>query len=232
MNKELEDIFDENIEVFDTEFFKNQWELYKENYKIIEDLLENDEKRALRMFNFRFRIALDIKNDFKGIYSKTKTPKVKQAYIELFDLLQLWNSYESLIKYRSYSENKEKFYYLDNIEFLKKSGSYEILNLGAEAIKKAYNKKEYKKDFDQYHNRLMKRVRHPDHIKYFCEYLQEDKKLSVLEVLNLIYCERNLSYHEGEAVRMGCSYRHRIHLIKVYKKSIDLSYFKNYKLFV
>ncbi len=182
------------------------------------DSTKQDKVRALRLFNFKFRIALDLITDFKGVYSYTKTPQVKRAYIELFNLLQLWNSYEALISYRSTTENKDKFYELDTKDFLKKSNSIKILKAGSNQIKKEYYENEqYKNEFDQYFAYLRTHTKHPRYIIPFNEYLQGDKEFNGLEFLNLIYAERNLAYHEGEAVQMGWDYGRRIRLIKVYK---------------
>jgi DNA-directed RNA polymerase subunit N (RpoN/RPB10) len=199
---------------------------YDQKFETLKDLMQDELPRNLRLFNLRLRLALDIQIDFKGEVSLTKTRDVRETYVKIIKLMEMWNAYESLFhyakelgKYANPKANKAKIYAQS---LLREVGSLAILKQAAETIKSRYvSNHRFKEDFDQYIHRIKKddRIKSTltDDALAFRAYCLNRKSISGIEILSLIYTERNMYYHNGETAKMGMRYSNRKLLIDTYR---------------
>ena len=207
------------------------FEQYNLKYKSLKDLMQDEIPRSLRLFNIRFRLALDIKIDFKGEISLTKSKEVRDTYVIIIRLMETWNAYEALFhyvkelgKYANPKAGKSKVYSQKN---LKKVGSLQILKNSLDDLESEYHKNsKFKSDFDQY----IERINNDDRIKqtltndanYVLEYFRGEKSISGIEILSLIYAERNMYYHNGETAKMGMRYTNRKKILNNYLECLSI----------
>jgi len=195
---------------------------YNQSFEKLKRLLRDGLPRSLRLFNIRLRLAIDIQVDFKGEISLTKSKEVKDTYVLLIRLMEIWNAYEALFHYvkdtKKYVNAKEIVYKAYSQTFLTEVGSLTILKDTLDLLKKKYNAdNNFKNDFKQ----LIKRIEDDDRIrpnltescKNIVEYFEGEKNISGIETIALIYAERNMYYHNGETAKMGMRYRNRQFLI-------------------
>ena len=170
---------------------------------------------------------MDIQINFKGMISLTKTKDVRDTYVLIIQLMELWNSYEALSHYVAEATShvakgvsKSKIY---TQKYLKTVGSLPVLEGTAKKIQTSYkNSRTFREDFDSYISRvendekLSKSLKEDAH--NIREYVKEEKTISGIEVLSLIYAERNMYYHNGETAKMGMRYSNRKKLISWYKE--------------
>lgn len=198
---------------------------YESRYWELTDIMQDELPRCLRLFNIRLRLSIDIQISFKGDIALTKSQEVKDTYHLIFQLLESWNAYEGLSKYaitfpeyKKQGGPKSKMY---SQEFLKPVGSLEVLESALSSLKSLCdNKSGFKNDFTQYLDRLVD-DQHigpalTDDSKKVKEYILASQKISGIEVLSLIYAERNLYYHSAEAAKMGMRYSNRKALLDEY----------------
>lgn len=199
---------------------------YNQKFEKLKDLMQDELPRRLRLFNIRLRLALDIQIDFKGEISLTKTEEVRETYVKIIKLMEMWNAYEALFhyakdigKYANPKANKAKIY---SQTLLNEIGSLTVLKQATDSLKNNYSDRDrFKEDFDQY----VKRIEDDDRLKTTLtedavsmkEYLSNNKSISGIEILSLIYAERNMYYHNGETAKMGMRYSNRKLLIDTYK---------------
>ena len=202
---------------------------YQSKFDDLRNLMEDELPRSLRLFNIRFRLAVDIEIDFKGKISLTKTKQVRDTYILIVKLMEAWNAYEALSKYARVAGShvnkkaiKSKIY---SQVFLKSVGSMEILEETLNWLKSKYDENNrFKTDFVQYIARinndpeLGKIIK--DDAKNVLACLKNKKSISGIEILSLIYAERNMYYHNGETAKMGMAYSNRMPLIRKYRESL------------
>jgi len=201
----------------------NLFQSYNQSFQKLKDLLKGKLPRSLRLFNIRLRLAMDIQINFKGKISLTKTKEVRETYVLLIRLMESWNSYEALFQYvkeiNKYANIKESIYQAYSQAFLTEIGSLPVLKETLDSLKKKYIfDTDFKFDFKQ----LIKRIENDDHIrkklkescKSIVEYFEGNKIISGIEIIALIYAERNMYYHNGETAKMGMRYGNRQHLIK------------------
>ena len=207
---------------------KELYTTYEDNYKTLCELEQDDIERSLRLFNIRIRLAIDIEISFKGNVSLTKTPAVKETYVLIIQLMELWNAYEALSHYVSEVSDhiakkagKSKIF---TQTFLKIIGSLSILEQAINEIKTNYQVDKFKKDFNTYIDKVKDDARLSKTLKEDAEsirmYAKNEKDISGIEILSLIYAERNMYYHNGETAKMGMSYSNRKKLISIYKKAL------------
>lgn len=200
----------------------NLFENYNKSFEKLKDLLQDELPRSLRLFNIRLRLAIDIQIDFKGEISLTKSEEVRKTYVLLIKLMEIWNAYEALFHYvkhtKKYINPKESVYKAYSQTFLNEVGSLTILKNTLDELKKKYNSdKNFNNDFKQ----LIKRIEDDDRIKpnltesckNVVEYFEGNKTISGIEMIALIYAERNMYYHNGETAKMGMRYGNRQFLI-------------------
>lgn len=200
----------------------NLFENYNKSFEKLKDLLQDELPRSLRLFNIRLRLAIDIQIDFKGEISLTKSDVVRKTYVLLIKLMEIWNAYEALFHYakhtKKYINAKESAYKAYSQTFLNEVGSLKILKNTLDELKGKYDSnKNFKSDFKQ----LIKRIEDDDRIrpnltescKSIVEYFEGNKTISGIEMIALIYAERNMYYHNGETAKMGMRYGNRQFLI-------------------
>lgn len=214
------------------EEMKILFEKYILLYKELQELYQGDLPRSIRVYNIRLRLALDIEIDFKGEVSLTNKPIVKETYVLLIKLMEIWNAYEGLAHFIQEdtdispikNASMDRKY---SIELLEKVESLSILKNTLERLKtKCIEDGNFKEDFEI----LLKRIYNNPAIKTMLsnscqnivEFLEEDKEISGMELLSLIYAERNMYYHNGETVKMGMGYRNRKYLLSEITKSFYL----------
>ena len=204
---------------------KEIFETYRDSLATLQELKQDDElKRTLRTFDLRFRLANDININFSGEISNIRTSEVRSTYSEIYSLLEIWNTYEALLHYA-----KEIIYLKDNQSpYLKfkevlNEDIDKILYNGLEELEVLY--KNATSNFDSYFNRIInnecikdKLRQNTKKISDFLTHKIPITNLSGYEILGLIYAERNMYYHNGEAARMGMNYKMRLELLKFYKK--------------
>jgi hypothetical protein len=202
------------------------FKLYQKSFKALSAVEEDDIPRSLRLFNIRLRLALDMKVDFDGAYSLTRTKVVRETYSLIFRLLEAWNAYEALSHYA-----KEVSHYVGSGGAKSRIYSKEILeNSGAlAALKEAlvWLRDEYTRDsrmrkslndyFGRINNDVLLGKTIKDDAKSISEFLRGLKDISGVELISLFYAERNLYYHNGESAKMGMNYRDRKKLISKYR---------------
>ncbi len=201
----------------------NLFEKYNKSFEKLKDLLQDKLPRSLRLFNIRLRLAIDIQIDFKGEISLTKSEEVKETYILLIKLMEIWNAYEALFHFakdtKKYVNAKESVYKAYSQTFLNEVGSLQILKDTLDELKNRYNSdKNFNSDFKQLINRIEvdERIRQnlSESCKSIVEYFEGKKTISGIEIVALIYAERNMYYHNGESARMGMRYGNRQFLIR------------------
>ncbi len=210
-----------------TELF-NQYTSKYERFRI---LMQDEISRSLRLFNIRFRLSLDIQIDFKGEISLTKSQPVRDTYALIIRLMETWNAYEALFhyikelgKYANPKVIKSKIY---SKKFLETVGSLKTLKVTVDKLKIEYNRNvKFKSDINQYISRIENDNRIKSTLtedsKNVLAYFKEEKSISGIEILSLIYAERNMYYHNGETAKMGMTYTNRKKLINQYLECLSI----------
>jgi len=90
-----------------------------------------------------------------------------------------------------------------------------------DTLKNKYENDEiFKQDFKQYIERIKDDERILPNLTENCvntiEYFDGNKNISGIEIIALIYAERNMYYHNGETAKMGMRYPNRQYLIRQY----------------
>ncbi|RMH39395.1 MAG: hypothetical protein D6694_11260 [Gammaproteobacteria bacterium] len=206
------------------------FEQYDQNLRELRELEENDLPRSLRLFNIRIRLAIDIQIDFKGQISLTKTKEVRDTYVSLIQLMELWNAYEALSHYVSeVTEHVAKGVTKSKIypqKFLKEVDSLPVLQATSQKIYHTFkNSRTFKEDFENYIGRIVNDEKLSKSLKEDAssvhKYVKQEKQsISGIEMLSLIYVERNMYYHNGETAKMGMRYSNRRKLIGWYKDAL------------
>lgn len=206
---------------------------YEQLYAEFEDLNLEDFPRALRTFNIRFRLALDLMVDYKGEVAYVKTPAVKETYIAILKLVELWNAYEALIRYvksdLGYNLHKvapdrdKKPEFRKGVEeFFEKTGALStLLQLLLTLKEKTTTKASFQRDLTIYFDRIDASKNIENKIKYQVKdidaFIHNAVAISGVEGLALIYLERNLYYHNGEPGKMGIAYSNRKEFLELYR---------------
>ena len=193
----------------------------------------DDVPRSLRLFDIRFRLALDLKVDFEGGRARVRTDIVREAYQKLYGLVDLYNAYEAYMTYhlsvsefsirksREKAEAKNKKFE----SFLEVTGANRVLsNLQDEICARVYSEKKFSKDYLIYINKLIEfSIEGRGTFLALLDIKKDIKKgraSRLVNIFSLIYAERNQFYHNGQAAKMGISYKHRIWLLDQYREAI------------
>lgn len=202
---------------------------FDKNFIKLRELQQDDLPRSLRLFNIRIRLAIDIQIAFKGQISLTKSKEVRETYVLIIQLMEIWNAYEALSHYvgevtdhRARNAGKSRVY---SQAFLSQAGSLPTLKYTVDCIRDRHRKvRTFQTDFDEYvdritgDNRLSVTLRaDADTIR---KYINDEKDVSGIELLSLIYAERNMYYHNGESAKMGMRYSNRKKLIYWFKEAL------------
>lgn len=202
---------------------------YRKSLRQLRDLEQDELLRSLTLFNIRIRLALDIEVDFKGKIALTKRKEVRETYILIIKLMELWNAYEALSHYVDEitgrvvkKVSKSRIY---TQEFLKKVGSLETLSKALQKIKNSYESEgQFCHDFNQYIKRINRDKKLSKTLKNDAKSILDHangyKRISGIEVLSLIYAERNMYYHNGETAKMEMRYSNRKKIIQYYRDAL------------
>jgi hypothetical protein len=209
--------------------FESSFYEYEELYSNYASLLQDENiPRELRLFDIRFRLAIDLVVDYKGKVSYTKTPVVKNNYAQQMKLMELWNSYEALIKYLDHlglSRRKKAKFEQISLTLIKDSGINELFQQCFQQLKTLYiGDAKFKQDYDEYIGRIQRgvRTRLAESCTRSSRYFDGTEELSGNELFALIYAERNLFYHNGESAKLGMSYNKRNILLSKYYDHFSL----------
>lgn len=207
------------------------FEKYADAYSLLQDLLQDEVPRTLRLFNIRFRLALDIEIGFKGEVSLTKSKPVRDTYVKIIRLMETWNAYEALFHYakelgKRYIKpktNKAKAYPMPVLEA---SGSLLFLGELAAELKALFERDSgFRGDFSQYIGRIEADERIKTTLtqdaQHFLAYLKSQRTSNGTELLSLVYTERNMYYHNGETAKMGMRYSNRKKLLDIYTRCLS-----------
>ena len=217
--------------------FENYTKKY-EKYRIT--VGDTNSSRLLRLFDIRFRLAMDIKISFNTTVSYTKSKDVRDTYSLLFQLTEFWNAFDALLQW------------LKNEKFLEKTKWFEIFNceiydtvtkktldVGLKELKKFYKDEKFAIDFDEYLNRIQNSELSPElkaNAGKVSRWLKQDEKVSEDALLRLIVSDRNLAYHHAEGSKMGSSYSNRKKVlsfyIKVLGEFINAAAFSSIKIYL
>lgn len=115
--------------------------------------------RSLRLFDIRFRLALDLKIDFEGGRAKVKSRGVKPAYQSLYRLVDMFNAYEAYVSYQN--DVHDRFIPKGKVQDDRKNRSAErklrktgadksLLDLYKTKQEKANAKEVFKRKFESY----------------------------------------------------------------------------------
>ncbi len=181
------------------------------------EITGDDLPRTLRQFNIRIKLSLDIKIDFEGKIEVTKSSTVRELYSLLIKLLEIWNSYEALKHYTieiGVASRSESIYKMYSQKFLKDFGCLQILRETLDQLKDKYkNSHTFSGDFRTYISRIDSNSEISTNLKNSCksilEYFEGTKIISGIEIIALIYSERNMYYHNGETVIYGMYHNNR-----------------------
>ena len=210
---------------------ENLFELYSSKFDELKDLEQDELPRSLRLFNIRFRLAIDIEISFKGEISLTKSIEVRDTYVLIVQLMETWNAYEAFVRYaKEVSPHTDKSAGKSKIfsqKALMAAGSMPILSDALYWLKSEYDaNNRFKGDFEQYITRIhqdsnLSKTLSKD-AKDVLAHLNNEKTISGIELLSLIYAERNMYYHNGETAKMGMAYTNRKSLINKYRDTLAL----------
>ena len=221
---------------------------YNRSFEKLKVLQRDLMPRSLHLFNIRIRLALDVIIDFKGEISLTKSKEVRDTYILIIRLMESWNAYEALFHYakdiNKCSNPNGGIYRAYSQMFLMEIGTLSIFRNNLEELRLKYlTEKNFKKDFVQLINRIQEDDRIKSRLSSDCKvimnFFEGGKDISGIEIIALIYAERNMYYHNGETAKMGMNYRNRQFLIRsltnsfhkhmliLAKSIIDIEYNKN-----
>jgi len=109
--------------------------------------------------------------------------------------------------------------------FLTTVGSIQVLERTLSYIKDEFDSNSgFKSDFTQYVSRinrdtLLSRPLRDDALSVLA-FCRGEKDISGIEILALIYAERNMYYHNGETAKMGMGYANRQKLISKYREAL------------
>jgi hypothetical protein len=188
--------------------------------------------RSLNLFNIRIRLALDIIIDFNGEISLTKSKEVRDTYVLIIRLMESWNAYEALFHFakdiKKCANPNGGIYKAYSQIFLMEIGTLAILRNSLDELKLKYlAEKNFRYDFVQLIDRIQLnpgiRSKLSGDCKAIIEYFKGEKNISGIEMIALIYAERNMYYHNGETAKMGMNYGNRQFLIR----SLTTSFYKH-----
>ena len=205
---------------------------YNRSFEKLKVLQRDLMPRSLHLFNIRIRLALDVIIDFKGEISLTKSKEVRDTYILIIRLMESWNAYEALFHYakdiNKCSNPNGGIYRAYSQMFLMEIGTLSIFRNNLEELRLKYStEKNFKKDFVQLINRIQEDDRIKPRLSSDCKvimnFFEGGKDISGIEIIALIYAERNMYYHNGETAKMGMNYGNRQFLIR----SLTTSFYKH-----
>ncbi|HUW26200.1 MAG TPA: hypothetical protein VMW07_06700 [Gallionella sp.] len=213
----------------------NLFKQFESKFDELKELEQDELPRSLRLFNIRFRLAIDIDISFKGKMSLTKSKEVRDTYILVIQLMEIWNAYEAFMHFAvevgthvAKKASKSKIY---SQAFLTTVGSMPVFFDTLSWLKSEFAKKNtFERDFELYVRRIEEDAHLSGPLKddalSVLAYLKGEKTISGIELISLIYAERNMYYHNGETAKMGMTYQNRKLLIGKYRDTLVLHMLK------
>jgi hypothetical protein len=201
------------------------FEQYAKKYDALYNKLREKTPRPLRLFDIKLRLALGIQIDFDSETAQTKTPLVKDCYVHLIKLVELWNAYEAFVQYAktqypAHGKNGEKDKKFALIEAIDPQNTAEPLRKGFDTLIKLHEDKRFAEDFYIFKTKVKEQSAIKPYYKNRLEEITAHLKKKTPNgndtLMRLIYIERNLFDHSGEAVKMGMDYRNRKKLLTLY----------------
>jgi hypothetical protein len=167
-------------------------------------------QRELRLFDIRFRLALAMRIDFENI-----SKPVKESYIVLFELVELWNAFEAFLSWQECKWHNIK-------KELNNEITQKPLVKAVEELRNLYKKK--REELKNYFSLLGEvklngklRLR----IKSISENLENPADILPMDLLGLISSERNMFYHLGETAKKRMNYSTGRKLLTIYKSALS-----------
>lgn len=204
---------------------------FESKFDELKELEQDEIPRSLRLFNIRFRLAIDIEISFKGEMSFTKSKEVRDTYTLVIQLMEAWNAYEAFTHFAKEISThvadktiKSKIY---SQAFLTAVGSMAVLFDTLTWLKSEFEKKNnFKRDFELYVCRIEEDAHLSKSLKddasRVLAYLKGKESISGIELISLIYAERNMYYHNGETAKIGMTYQNRKLLVEKYRDTLIL----------
>jgi len=169
--------------------------------------------REMRLFNIRLNLAMGMKIEFE--YPKTK--EVKKAYTALFEVVGLWNVFEAFGSWQKCEWNEiiKRENFNDKI-------TQEPLMKTIKELSDLYKKKQNEfQDYFSLLNEIGLREKRKSKIKLISKKLEDSKDILPEDLIELIYSERNMFYHLGEAAKKRMKYPTVIKLLTIYKNTLS-----------
>lgn len=201
---------------------------YLDLYEELSNLTGDNLPKRLRQFNIRFKLSLDVTIDFKGEIPLTKSKSVRELYSLLIKLLEIWNAYEAL-KHYSYElgliSKNESIYKAYSQKLLKEYNCLEILKETLDELKQKYLiNRTFESNIRGYMSHIENDSEIRSNLKKSClsilEYFNDEKPISGIEIIALIYAERNMYYHNGETAILNMNYKNRNELLTILLKCL------------
>lgn len=194
---------------------------YNHNFSEFNNLKQFNLPSNLRLFNIRFNLAIDLRIDFYREITLTQTPRIRELYSLIMKLMEIWNSYEVLIHYSKDLEltaSNESIYKIYTQRYLQDVGSLAILERTLNSFKDRYNSnKRFRSCFNNYIQMINSETRLRENLRSSCtkilEYFKGEKDISGIEIIALVYAERNMYYHNGETANMGMNPGNRVNFL-------------------
>jgi hypothetical protein len=146
--------------------------------------------------------------------------------------MESWNAYEALFHYakdiNKCSNPNGGIYKAYSQMFLMEIGTLSIFRNNLEELRLKYStENSFKNNFVQLINRIQEddriKPRLSSDCKVIMDFFEGGKEISGIEIIALIYAERNMYYHNGETAKMGMNYGNRQFLIR----SLTTSFYKH-----
>lgn len=192
--------------------------IYVKKYKELSNIYSDNLPRNLRQFNTRFKLAIDLKVDFYKQISLTETKAIRDLYSLVIKLTEIWNAYEALGHYTKelgLAVGNESMYKMYTQKFLHEVGSLSTLEFTLKSLKDKYSSNQrFRSCFDNYIKTINDETKISGNLKSSCnkilENFKDEKDISGIEIIALVYAERNMYYHNGETAQMGMRIGNRL----------------------
>lgn len=195
--------------------FKNEFETYLNKFDTLKELSEGSIEKALRIFDIRFRLSLNLKHSFSiNDLGYLKTEETRETYKLILQLCDYWFVFESfltLLKHEElvkvntsktdlFTKEIEELFFVNiiidnfNLEIFRYSNKStksrnDLLNLMS-SIHQSPNCKGNQK------------VNMESIVKKF----EKSNNFNLKDILTLVYALRNQYVHNGDTAKTGVSY--------------------------
>lgn len=193
--------------------FKAYFATYQNRFDQINELLEYQIPKSLRLFDIRFRLGLSLQVGFDSDISYTKTETTRKAYKLIYKLNDLWFAYEGLYKLcaevsflksnptKSRPFTGEKIQELDLADPIDHFNQYLNENL--------LNQSRSKEDFADYLLYLKENSKgrvQSELLNSFSVDLERNAPTNFSEIIAFIYAIRNMHVHNTDTAKSGVKY--------------------------